>query len=172
MSTDRFDIPSLEARLAETERKISALQERAAKLTAAITSLRALDAVLSDDNFMAEVAEFALSVPKRQSKSKLGPARPEGTPSNFEMAKMVLISAERDGKAGLTAAELVSEIGRRYWPGLQPQQILPMMYQYAKHGRLNKGDDGLFRLPKREGEPKGSPKPEVGEDSTPPDFMR
>jgi hypothetical protein len=78
--------------------------------------------------------------------TKLGPPRPEGIPSNFDMISMVLKSAEKEGKKGLTANETVEEIGRRYWPGIQSPQIISFIYQFAKRGRLSKSDKGLFRV--------------------------
>jgi hypothetical protein len=77
--------------------------------------------------------------------TKLGPARPDGIPSNFDMISMILKSAEKEGKKGLTANEIVEEIGRRYWPGIQSPQIISFIYQFAKRGRLLKSDKGLFR---------------------------
>lgn len=79
--------------------------------------------------------------------ARLGPARPDGIPSNYDMAVQAIGDATKVGRKGLTAAELVEEIGRRWWPGVQGPQVLPIMYQFAKKGRLNKGDDGYFRLP-------------------------
>lgn len=85
--------------------------------------------------------------PKLESSTKLGPQRPSGIPTNFEMAQITIRDAVMRGKPGLTASEIVDEIAKRWWPGLQGPQILPIIYQLAKRGRLNKGEDGYFRLP-------------------------
>lgn len=84
---------------------------------------------------------------KLDSSTKLGPQRPNGIPTNFEMAQIAIRDAVKNGKPGLTASEIVDEISKRWWPGLQGPQILPIIYQLAKRGRLNKGEDGHFRLP-------------------------
>jgi hypothetical protein len=73
-----------------------------------------------------------------------GKPRPNGTPTNFEMAEFVLADAEKEGKDGLGGSELVQAIAARYWPGLVGHQILPSMYQFAKAGRL-KLSGGKFR---------------------------
>jgi hypothetical protein len=136
MASEREIIVGLRQRLTDTEGEISVLQERAEKYRAAIA---ALEAVLSlDENQdLSDQADFR----------KLGAPRPNGAPTNFEMARFVLLSAHKEGKSGLSAAELVNEIGRRYWPGVQAPQIMPTMYLLAKQGRLIKGDDGIFRFP-------------------------
>ncbi|ADP72472.1 hypothetical protein Rvan_3279 [Rhodomicrobium vannielii ATCC 17100] len=136
MVSEREIIVGLRARLAETERDISVLQERAVKYRDAIAAMEAVLGLLEDQGSN-----------QSDTQTKLGPPRPSGAPTNFEMARLVLLSAQKEGKAGLTAAELVDEIGRRYWPGVQAPQIMPTMYQLAKNGRLIKGDDGVFRFP-------------------------
>ena len=47
---------------------------------------------------------------------KLGPPRPSGCPTNFEMVDMILASAEKEGKDGLLISEIISEMRARYWP--------------------------------------------------------
>jgi hypothetical protein len=89
--------------------------------------------------------------------------RPGGTPTNFEMAELVLLGAEKEGRDGLTANELVEEIKRRYWPGLVGKQILPSIYQFAKKGRLRKTASGKFkRIKKQEGSEAAGPEPSGG----------
>jgi hypothetical protein len=103
-----------------------------------------------------EELELALRVIKRFSPSngvapKLGPARPEGGPTLFEMTETVLAQAEAKGKPGLKGREIVAEIGRQFWPGVKPAQVLPQVYGYAKKDRLKKTAAGLFkRVPKNE----------------------
>ena len=77
---------------------------------------------------------------------KLGPPRPDGTPSLYDMTKAVIGEAMRHGKAGLTGQEIVAEIGKKYWPGVKPQQILPPIYGFSKRGRLRKTSKGVFML--------------------------
>lgn len=115
----------IEARLREIAEKKAVLEKEEAELT------------------------LALRVIKRFSTNgaapKLGPARPEGTPTLFEMTDAVLAEAEARGKVGLKGREIVAEIGKQYWPGVKPAQILPQVYQYASKGRLKKTPNGVFR---------------------------
>ncbi len=100
----------------------------------------------------AEELEIAVRVLKRYSKGngatsegpKLGPPRPEGAPSLFQMTVMVLKDAVAAGKPGLTGQEIVTEIGKRYWPGVKGQQILPSIYGFGKSGRVRKNAKGVF----------------------------
>jgi hypothetical protein len=78
-----------------------------------------------------------------------GSPRPKGTPTNFEMAEFVLAAAEKEGKDGLAANELVEAIAARYWPGLVGPQILPSIYNFAKIGRLRKTGGGKFKRRKK-----------------------
>lgn len=104
----------------------------------------------------AEEIEITLRVLKRfpagkegqepeQTSNKSGPPRPDGTPTLFEMVSLILSSARREGKLGLTGREIVDEIGRRYWPGVQSQQVLPTVYRFVKETRLGR-QDGKFVL--------------------------
>ena len=80
---------------------------------------------------------------------KLGPPRPEGTPTLFEMTEAVVRTAEDQGKRGLVGREIVEKIGEQYWPGVKGPQILPSIYQFVKKGRLRKTNEGLFLRVKR-----------------------
>jgi hypothetical protein len=61
----------------------------------------------------------------------------------------VLADAEKDGKDGLTANEIVQAIAARYWPGLIGSQILPSIYKFAKYDRLRKTPGGKFKRLKK-----------------------
>jgi hypothetical protein len=61
------------------------------------------------------------------------------------MIDMILKSSEREGKSGLTANEIVEQIGSRYWPGVAGPQILPVIYQFARQGRICKISAGKFK---------------------------
>jgi hypothetical protein len=65
------------------------------------------------------------------------------------MVELVLLDAEKEGRDGLTANEIVEQIRRRYWPGLIGKQILPSVYQFAKRGRLRKTASGKFKRIKK-----------------------
>lgn len=77
--------------------------------------------------------------------AKLGPPRPDGAPSLFEMTDTVLREAVAAGKPGLKGSELVTAIGKQFWPGVQARQIMPPIYGFVKNKRLKKGDNGIFK---------------------------
>ncbi len=81
--------------------------------------------------------------------TKLGPRRPSGAPTNFEMVDMILASAEKEGKDGLTVTEIISEMRRRYWPGLKDVQVSAPIYAFARNGRFKKTSAGKFKRIKR-----------------------
>jgi len=80
---------------------------------------------------------------------KLGPKRPDGTPTTFEMTESVLADAEKAGKDGLTGKELVAAVKDKFWPGLQPGQILPIVYGFVRDERLRKTPGGKFKRLKK-----------------------
>jgi hypothetical protein len=129
----QLDSQAIETRLREIREKISALQVEADELEVA---LRVFE-------------RFSPSEPSSKKlngdKPKLGPARPRGIPTNFEMTEMILKASEREGKNGLTAAEIVEQIRTRYWPGIMGAQILPVIYHFVKQGRIRKTAGGKFK---------------------------
>jgi hypothetical protein len=86
---------------------------------------------------------------KTSAGSKNGlPPRPKGTPSTFEMVNLILASAEKEGKEGLTSRELMDQIRAKYWPGVQNRQILPSIFGFAKDNkRLIRDGDRWKRKP-------------------------
>jgi hypothetical protein len=76
-----------------------------------------------------------------------GTKRPEGIPTTFEMVENVLEAAEKSGRDGLTAKELVDDIREAYWPGLKSPQILPIVYGFVPD-RLHKTPGGKFKRKK------------------------
>ena len=164
--TRLVDIPAIEARRKEIAEELDRLEKEMDELDMAMRVFQ---------RFRVKEEE-ASETSAPEAISKLGPARPEGIPSNYEMAGQVIWDATKAGRKGLTAAELVEEIGKRWWPGVQGSQILPIMYQFAKKGRLVKGDDGYFRLPPPQtneapaAATEGASKPE-GEGSTNPNIF-
>jgi hypothetical protein len=89
------------------------------------------------------IARFSPSPPGEEV--TLGPARPEGLPSTFEMTETVLAEAEKAGRDGLTSKELIEAIGAKYWPGLKSAQVLPTIYGFVKNKRLRKTPGGKFK---------------------------
>jgi hypothetical protein len=129
----QLDSQAIENRLREIRENISALQGEAEELEVA---LRVFERFSPSESS---------STKNKSSKPKLGPARPRGIPTNFEMTEMVLTASEREGKNGLTANEIIEQIGSRYWPGVVGAQILPVIYHFAKQGRIRKTAGGKFK---------------------------
>jgi hypothetical protein len=129
----QLDSQAIETRLREIREKISALQVEADELEVA---LRVFERFSPSES---------TSKKKTRDKPKLGPARPQDIPTNFEMTEMILKASERDGKNGLTANEIVEQIGSRYWPGVTGAQILPVIYHFARQGRIRKTSGGKFK---------------------------
>ena len=134
-------IESIEARLQEIAEQMAGLQSEANDLE---TAKRVFQ------RFAGGGASAASSGPHQPTKMK---PRPLGIPTNFEMVEFVLSSAEKEGKDGLTAAEVVQAIAARYWPGLIGEQILPSIYGFAKNGRLKKLASGKFKRIKKNESP-------------------
>ncbi len=113
-----------------------------------------IDAQVAELLHESEELEVALRVYQRFTEqesapaaegTKLGPPRPEGIPTLFQMAYEVVRDAELKGEKGLPAKKIVEQIGRRYWPGLQGQQVFAPLYTMAKKGRFRKTSNGLFQ---------------------------
>jgi hypothetical protein len=134
-------------------KEISAIKARKQEIAEAIAVLQAEDAEL--DTTLRVLARFGgLFPPASPSppvngsdppKPKLGPPRPEGTPSLYDMTVEVLREAIAGGKQGLKGKEIVAEIGRKYWPGVQPDQVLPPIYGFVSKKRLKKNTEGIFK---------------------------
>ncbi len=125
-----------------------AIQARKREIAEAIAELQAEDKEL--DIALKVKARFSGLQPPPQNghdpaKPKLGPPRPEGTPSLFDMTVDVLREAIANGKSGLKGREIVNEIGKKYWPGVQPEQVLPPIYGFVGKKRLRKNADGVFK---------------------------
>lgn len=151
-----FDIEAVKARKKEIMLAIEDLQKEAHDLDVAIAVFNRFSPVLAKDT-------------SSDDDSKLGPPRPPGVPTLFEMAYTVISDAEQRGKKGLTGKEVVEHIAKQFWPGLQGPQITPSLYGFAKKGRLRKTADGLFRTVRTKEAPpeqsESASKPEVKEAS-------
>ena len=96
--------------------------------------------------------------PSDEKEPKLGPRRPSGCPTNFEMVDMILAGAEKEGTEGLSLPEITSEIRKRYWPGLKDAQVAAPIYAFVRNGRFRKLTNGrLGRVKKDEGSATQSP---------------
>ena len=131
-----FDTNELLVKRQELEARIAELQQEMRDLD---TAMRVFESLNREDKPSNEAVETTAA-----DDNKLGPARPHGIPTLFQMTYEVIREAEQQGKPGLTGAAIVEEIGKRYWPGVKGQQILPSVYGFAKFERLEKTDDGLF----------------------------
>jgi hypothetical protein len=69
-----------------------------------------------------------------------------------------LLAAEREGKRGLTSAEIMAAIDAKYWPGVAVNAIMPTVYRcIARKYWFEKEDKIFVRLrggqpPRRTGE--------------------
>lgn len=91
------------------------------------------------------------------TEGKHGPARPEDTPTLYEMTVAVIEASESRSGRGLLIREIVREIGREFWPGVNGPQITPSIYGYVKNGRLLKNNNGRFHTAKKDKAPTGEP---------------
>lgn len=132
------DIEAIEARKQEIDEQIAALQKEAGELE---VTLRVLQRFAGGSD----------GAPHEGS--KLGPPRPDGIPTLFDMAYEVIRDAELKGKKGLSVKDIVEAIGKRYWPGVRGQQISAPLYGMAKKGRFNKTSNGLFQTVRKDKAP-------------------
>jgi hypothetical protein len=124
--------------------KIDAMLKRRKEIAANIELLRAEDSEI--EGALRVFNRFGKPIAiEGQTSGKLGPPRPGGTPTLFDMTETVIKDAIKAGKPGLKGREIVAEIGKRYWPGVRPQQILPPIYMFVKNKRLKKGENGVFK---------------------------
>ncbi|MEH2470569.1 hypothetical protein V1281_000189 [Nitrobacteraceae bacterium AZCC 2161] len=131
---------AIDARLEEINQQMALLQKEADEL---LTAKRVLERFSNGANVSATASA---------AQPNKGQPRPDGTPTNFEMVEAVLQAAERDGKDGLTAADIVKAIEARFWPGLVGDQILPSIYGFAKNDRLKKTQSGKIKRVKKTNE--------------------
>lgn len=121
---------------------ITALQKEAEDLATARRVLASLPVVVPG-----KIERYRPAVISHSG--KLGPTRPDGAPSTFNMAEGVLADAESAGKDGLTGKEMVDAIREKYWPGLQSAQVLPIIYGFVRNGRMRKTPGGKFKRLKK-----------------------
>jgi hypothetical protein len=134
------------------------LDQEMDKLNAALEVIRLLE-MEANDEIVAPVVSEATGTKANESDAaaenknpKLGPPRPSGCPTNFQMVDMILASAEKEGKDGLTISEIISEMRTRYWPGLKDVQVSAPIYAFVRQGRFKKTPGGKFkRIKKIEG---------------------
>ena len=132
-----FDVDAMLARQREIVAEIERLTKETDELDVALRVIRRFET--STDS----------------AEGKLGPARPEGTPSLYKMTVAVIKASEKRGGRGLLGREIVEEIGREFWPGVVGPQILPSIYQFAAKGRLVKNDNKRFHTVKSDEAPTG-----------------
>lgn len=132
----------LEARQREIAQEIERLREEANELVIALKVIARLDS----DSLVVSASEPAPAPTETDAEApKLGPPRPSGCPSNFQMVDMILASAEKEGKDGLTISELIAEMRARYWPGLRDVQVSAPIYSFVRQDRLRKTPGGKFK---------------------------
>jgi hypothetical protein len=148
----QLDSQTIENRLREIADELARLQKEQDELDIAMRVLKRLVGQSSKPRAEPGTARQVRRPPpppkppsSARKNRKLGPARPRGLPSNFEIVEMILKSSEREGKNGLTAREIVEQIGKRYWPGVKGPQVLSFIYKFAKDDRIHKTSAGKFK---------------------------
>jgi hypothetical protein len=131
-----LELKDIEARKKEIAKSMSAMQRELEDLEAATRVLLLFQGHQQETG-------VKLRVLPAPGTSK----RPEGVPTTFDMTESVLEDAEKSGKDGLTAKELVEAIRDKYWPGLKSQQVLPIIYGFVPD-RLHKTSGGKFKRKK------------------------
>jgi hypothetical protein len=148
-------IERIESRRRKIGDEIERLEREMDELDTALKVIRLIEAEAKADASSQEG-----KAPETAEPPKLGPPRPSGAPTNFEMVDMILASAEKEGKDGLTVPEIIVAIRSRYWPGLADVQVSSSIYKFAKDGRFKKTASGkIKRLKKIEGPNAGAPEP-------------
>jgi hypothetical protein len=140
----------IEARQREIAKEIVLLQEESNELAIALKVIMRLE---PESSAAPEAPEAPTETLVEEDHPKLGPPRPNGCPTNFQMVDMILASAEKEGKDGLTISELIAEMRTRYWPGLKDVQVSAPIYSFVRQDRLRKTPGGKF---KRIKQPDGS----------------
>lgn len=131
---DMTDLDKIALREVEIAKAIEALQKEADELAVARKVIARIN-----------LHKVVLAMPKKPGAGSLGPPRPEGTPTTFEMTEIVLEAAEKAGKDGVTGKELVDGIREKFWPGLRSGQVLPTIYGFVNNKRLHKTAGGKFK---------------------------
>ena len=148
-------ITRIEARKRKLADEMDRLEQEMDKLNAALEVIRLLEKEAGSETAPSAVKEEREANPDetngvpKNTTAKLGPPRPNGAPTNFEMVDMILASAEKEGKDGLAISELISEMRSRYWPGLKDVQVSAPIYSFVRKGRLKKTPGGKFKRVKR-----------------------
>jgi len=132
----------IETRQHEIAKEMKRLQEEADELAIAMKVIKRLS---PDSTAPAAASAPADKDSAKISNLKLGPRRPSGLPTNCQMVDMILASAEKEGKDGLTVNEIIAEMRSRYWPGLQDRQVSTPIYAFARKGRFKKTTSGKFK---------------------------
>ena len=132
----------IEARQREIAKEIERLQEESNELAIALKVIKRLN---PDSTPSSAPEARALESHEDIHSTKLGPPRPNGCPTNFQMVDMILAGAEKEGKDGLTISEIISEMRARYWPGLKDVQVSAPIYAFVRQGRFKKTPGGKFK---------------------------
>jgi hypothetical protein len=125
--TKKIPIQKMLSRLKEITQQIATLEQEQLEIVEALKVLK----------------RYSMEAVSTQTQ-KVGARRPPDAPTNLEMTRSILLEA---GASGLTGAELVKAIERRFWPGVSSRQILPAIYKFAKDGKLRR-EAGRFYIAK------------------------
>ena len=156
-------ISRIEARKRKLADEMDRLDQEMDKLNAALEVIRLLEKEAGDEVAPPSVNQKPESTDEttavlHDTEAKLGPLRPSGCPTNYQMVDMILAGAEKEGKEGLTVSEIISEIRKRYWPGLKDPQVSAPIYAFVRKGRFKRLEKGrIGRVKDEEGSTAGGP---------------
>lgn len=73
-----------------------------------------------------------------------GTKRPHGIPTTPDMIRFSIAEATKSGWTGMNGKGLVEQINAKWWPGVDPNYIIPTAWRMAKEGRLKKVGEKYF----------------------------
>lgn len=155
-------ISRIEARKRKLAEEMDRLDQEMEKLNTAVEVILSLEREDRDGGADAPEAKEPQTAAD-EAVTKLGPPRPNGCPTNFEMVDAILASAEKEGKDGLRVPDVIEEMRRRYWPGLQDVQVSAPIYAFVRKGRFRKTASGKLKRIKKNKEGQELIEPNSGE---------
>ncbi|WP_315756364.1 MULTISPECIES: hypothetical protein [unclassified Bradyrhizobium] len=142
-AAERARLEALAAKRAKEEEEVAMVERVLARWADENASqVATADAGSADDNPESASGSVEASVLPRRPPG-LGSPRPEGIPTVPEMVTRLLLDAEQQGKRGLTSAEILEGVEKRWWSGVPSNAIMPTVYRciakehwFSKEGKL------------------------------------
>ncbi len=132
----------IRASIAKYEGKIAPLRAEETELVIAQSVIARLSGSEKPTEAIEHATHFKKAIPHKKKASKNnGTDRPTGSPTTPEMIKDVIVAEMKSGGVGLANKDLVARIDSKWWPGVDPNYIIPTAWRLAKEGRLGKIGD-------------------------------